>query len=224
VNRSALLRAKGWGQTMIHRIPATLAPVLARTPPWLRKFICGRSWCGLALACLLLAGCAGAGASPPRASEEASPPKADPAAALAAAGGAGAIASDPGSLQRRRQAIAEMLEANIYYRTALNVKLVDAKLAGPIVRITRSLLSTSTSEDRYYCATARLVFPYLPLPVPKTAVIRIRQAENGSEYLQATIEVKGTRYECVGKDINYLPFPELEQLRAKRRKALGKVD
>jgi hypothetical protein len=224
VNPSALLRAKGWGQAMIHRVPAAPAPDLARMASSLTKSICGRSWCGLALACLLLASCAGMGGNSPQATDQTSQPKVDAAAARAASGGAGAVAADPGLLQRRRQAIAEMLEANIYYRTALNVKLVDAKFAGPNVRIIRNLFSTSTSEDRYYCATARMVFPYLPLPVPKTAVIRVRQAENGSEYLQATIEVNGTRYECIGKDINYLPFPELEQLRAKRRQALGKSD
>src|SRR4051812_7179433 len=110
---------------MIHRISATLAPDLARTASALTKTICGRPWYGLALACVLLAGCAGTGASPPVASEETSPPKADAAMAQAAGAGsgaasAGAVAMDPASLQRRRQAIAQMLERTFYFRTLYN--------------------------------------------------------------------------------------------------------
>jgi hypothetical protein len=213
---------------MIDRVPAALtAALLARPLGGLTTSVTKQSLRGLMLTCLVVAGCLTSSAgSPLAAGDEKTPPKsASPVTKPAEVKPTVEIIhSNAGLLQRRRQAIAEMLEANIYYRTALNVKLVDAKLAGPHVRITRSLFSTATSEDRYYCATASMVFPYLPLPVPKTAVIRVRQAENGSEYLQATIEVNGTRYECVGKDISYFPFPELEQLRAKRRKALGKAD
>jgi hypothetical protein len=230
VSRSTLFRAKGWGQTMIHRIPATPAPGLARTSPWLSKFICGRSWCGLALACLLLAGCAGAGASPsPLASEETSPPKADPAAALAAAAGSaaastGAVAADPALLQRRRHDIAEMLEGNLVFRGILDdgaPKLTEAKLAGPFEYTYRSLFSSKTPTRTLYCASADVSVSFFP-PVRRTALIRVQKTSGGPERLRATGDLKYAPFEC--RDAKYGPFPEIEQLRAQRRKALGKTD
>ena len=213
---------------MIHRIPATLAPDLARTLPWSSKFSCGRSWCSLALACLLLAGCAGAGASPaPLASEETPPPKADPAAALAAVAGAGAVsagavAADPALLARRRQTIAAMLESNIAYRTLFDVKLINAKLAGPFqIKKRNFLFSSETHTETLYCASADFDVPWIHA-VRRNAVIRVAQSSNGPERLYARIPLNYYPPEC--GDAKYGPFPEMEQLRAKRRKALGKAD
>jgi hypothetical protein len=210
---------------MIHRIPAMPAPDLARMPPWLSKLICGRSWCGLALACLLLAGCAGTGAGPsPLASEETPPPKADPAAALAAAAGsgaasAGAMAADPALLQRRRLAIAAMLERHFAYRTLFDVKLINAKLAGPFEYAEKSLFTAKTWTSTLYCTSVQLDVALSIIPVVRTAVIRVVPSGNGFERLNARNQ---SPFEC--GDAKYGPFPEIEQLRARRRKALGKAD
>jgi hypothetical protein len=190
----------------------------------------GRSLSGVALAGLALAGCASPGSVPSTlAGEQSAPPKAGPAQAQAATAGSRSAsltmpAVDPVLEQRRRQAIAALLESSIGYRTILDVKLTDAKLAGPYLETYRNLFSGSTSEDRYYCVSANLDLPYLPQPYPRTAVIRVKPAENGSESLRAAIGLTQPPSECMGKRIPYGPFPELEQLRAKRRQAQGKTD
>jgi hypothetical protein len=205
---------------------------------WLDAYACatiapvnGRALSALALAGLLLVGCASPGAvSSPLASGQNPPAKADadmtPAAGTGTRTGVGpssAVAQDPVLLQRRRQSIAEMLEGNLAYRL-LDVKLTDAKLAGPYVVVSRNLFSGSTYEDRYYCVTANLNLFYLPFPYPRTAVVRVKQAENGSENLRAAIGLNRPPSECSARTINYVPFPEMEQLRARRRQALGKTD
>src|ERR1035438_3014344 len=105
------------------------------------------------LACLLLAGSLALRTGPSlAASDENASPKPNPAlprtsASRPAVAAATAGSSNPALLQRRRQAIAEMLEANAVYRSAFNVKLVDAKFSGPNVKIIHSLFSSSTTED-----------------------------------------------------------------------------
>ena len=213
---------------MIHRIPVAAAS--KRMPARSTASVNGRALSALAMACLFLAGCASPGAvSSPLASDQNPPAKADAAMRPASDAGTGvgpssAVAQDTVLLQRRRQAIAEMLEGNIAYRTLLDVKLTDAKLAGPYVVVSRNLFSGSAYEDRYYCATANLDLPYWPLPYPRTAVVRVKPAENGSENLRAAIGLSSPPSECSARTINYVPFPEMEQLRARRRQALGKAD
>jgi hypothetical protein len=210
---------------MTNRIPAAPAAALARAPAGLTASATKRSLRELALACLLLAGYLTSSTGPSlAASDEKAPPKSDATVAKPATVGPTVVVVHSNSLllQRLRQAIAEMLEANAVYRTAFNVKLVDAKFSGPNVKIIHSLFSSSTSEDRYYCVKVGQVFPYMSFPWPKTAVVRFKQAENGSEVLQARIDANDTDFWC--KRVNYVPFPEIEQLRAKRRKVLGKTD
>lgn len=221
--RAGWLRKKG----MIHGI--AVAAASTRMPARSTASVNGRALSALAMACLFLTGCASPGAvSSPVASDQNPPAKVDAAMTRAAGTGtgtgvgpSGAVAQDPVLLQRRRQAIAEMLEGNITYRTLFDVKLTDAKLAGPYVVVHRNLFSGSAYEDRYYCARANL--DIWPIPYPRTAVVRVKQAENGSEYLRAAIGVSSPPSECSGIT-NYVPFPEMEQLRARRRQALGKAD
>jgi hypothetical protein len=123
---------------MIYRIPAAS---LTRAPAGAIAPVYGKAWYGLALACLFLAGCAATGTPSTLASEQDPPPKEDPAIARAVPAEArarpaatSAPSQDPVVLQRRRQAIAKMLESSFYYRTFLDVKLINAKLAGPFAR------------------------------------------------------------------------------------------
>jgi hypothetical protein len=213
------VRFGGWGQSMIDRIQAALPSRLART----------RALSGLVLACLLLAGCvtSGDGASPTAGEENASP-KSDPAAAQAAAaapgaGSGSAVSTDPVVLQRRRQAIARTLEESFVYRTAFDVKLIDTKIAGPLSYVTRSLFSASTQTETIYCVTAELDIPWIHT-LSRTTVIRVKKASDGSELLRAATGINNTPSECRGMGRSYGPFPEMEQLRAQRRKAMGKTD
>jgi len=191
----------------------------------------GRSLTGLVLGCLLLAGCASAGGSPsPVAGEPSLSPKADPAAQTAAgpeaklAHAAAVAAADPVILQRRRQTIARMLEDSIAYRTILDVKLIDAKIAGPLAYSMKGLFSSTWTEPiTIYCVTAQLDIPWFHT-FRRTSVIRVKKADDGSEVLRAATGINQEPSECSGTDRGYLPFPEMEQLRAARRQALGKSD
>jgi hypothetical protein len=173
----------------------------------------------------LLAGCAGAGGSPPLASDGSSPPKAGPAVSQATAGGSSASAAatlaSPALLQRRRQAIARILEANEGYRTILDdgaVRLTNARIAGPIEYVHRVFAPTG---ETVYCVTADLGFPFFG----RDASIRVDKAGAASERLLAIIAISNTTlYSCAGASRKYEPFPEMEQLRAQRRKALGRPD
>lgn len=205
---------------MFHRIQAALPPSLPRTPAGFAKSTSRSSVSGLALACLLLAGCAGAGGSAPLASDGSSPPKAGPAASQTTAGGsttssASTLDASPVLLQRRRQAIAEMLEAQPAYRNIFWAQLIDAKLAGPMEHTYTSIFTTSSRTLTIYCASAR--YSILGLPIP--AVIRVTRLSNGYEHLEAR---SPGIFEC--DDPSYGPFPELEQARAQRRKLMGKSD
>jgi hypothetical protein len=212
---------------MFHRIRAALPPGLPRTPAGFIRSTSKSSISGLALACLLLlAGCAGAGGRPPLASDQSSPPKAASAEAQATADGSSTssvatLDPSPALLQRRRQAIARMLEANEGYRTTLDDgvgKLTNARIAGPIKYIHRRYYPTGVTV---YCVTADVGFPFFG----RDASIMVDKAGTASERLLATIDILNTTlYSCMGAYGKYEPFPEMEQLRAERRKALGKPD
>jgi hypothetical protein len=180
----------------------------------------------LALACFLLGWVTPVGFPPALAGDNGALPKTGPAGAKATgvqpkALPSGTVAADTALLQRRRQAIAQMLEGNIYFRTLFDVKLINAKLAGPFPYETRNFLfSTETHTETLYCATAEFDFIGIQSPT-RRALIQVAHASNGSERLVANIS-KYSHLQC--RNANYGPFPELEQARARRRKALGKSD
>jgi hypothetical protein len=209
---------------MINRIPAAPTRAVTRLFAVLTMSTSKRLLCGLALTCLVLAGCLISSAGPTlAASDEKTSPKSDPAVARNAAVGPTVVVvySNSGLLQRRRQAIAQMLEGNFAFRTLFDVKLINAKLAGPFSHKYRNFLfSTETHTETLYCASADLDVPWIHA-VRKTALIRVGQSSNGTERLYGKV----SNYfppEC--GDANYGPFPELEHVRARRRKALGKSD
>jgi hypothetical protein len=176
-------------------------------------------WSSMALVCALLAGCAG-GRPPPLAGDQAASPTADPIAMQAAAGTsstppAATLDASPALLQRRRQAIAEMLEVQPAYRNIFWAQLIDAKLSAPFEHTYKSQFTTGSRTQTIYCASAR--YNVLGLPIP--AVIRVTRLSNGFEKLEAE---SPTIFEC--EDANYGPFPELERARAERRKRMGKSD
>jgi hypothetical protein len=221
----------GLGRTMFNRISAAPPIDVGRTRAGLITFTNARSFCGLVLACLLLGGCAAAASgSSPLASEEDSLSKADPPATQVAAAGSGAgsgaaVAADPALLQRRRQTIAQMLEGNIAFRGILDdgaPRLVDAKLGGPFEYVSRKHpFSSETVTAMLYCASAGVKVGFFPAAY-RIAVISVVKAGGGTERLLATIDLKSSPYEC--HSANYGPFPEMEQIRTARRKALRKAD
>jgi hypothetical protein len=182
------------------------------------------------LACLILAACAVTG-SPLSALEGDQKPapkkgliKAPVAGAKSTTAPAGVVAAVPDSAQRRRRAIAEMLEGNLYFRGVVDdgaPKLVEPKFAGPF-DVTRStgLFSSTTMTETLYCVTAGVKWSFVPA-VQRTAVIRVVKAAEG-ERLQAKITNNYTPFEC--NRAPYVPYTEMEQLRAQRRRALGKTD
>jgi hypothetical protein len=218
----------GWWQVVFYRVSAT------RARPPVGPLLSGRGLRVLTLACLLLAGCASPGGLPSQqASDQGSPPTADPNSpdAVKARVEASEKALSPAYLQRRRQAIAELLEKNVGYDNNFHVKLMEAQLAGPKVAKHRewyNWLKPTTEVNAIYCAKAQLDSP-LELYPRRTAVIVVKNAGNGAETLQANVAVNGyigvnaVPPICHGME-GYEPFPELEQARARRRQALGKTD
>jgi hypothetical protein len=71
-----------------------------------------------------------------------------------------------------------------------------------------------------YCASARLVNPHW-LDSYWITMIGIEPGANGSEHLQATTFVGRPRDLGQCAERSYGPFPELEQVRAKRRPPPG---
>jgi hypothetical protein len=182
------------------------------------------------LACLLLAASMVAASSTSSfAVDEKPAPKKGPAkapvtGAKPATAPAGAAPAVPDGVQRRRRAIAEMLEANIYFRGAVDdgaPPLVEPKFAGPF-DVTRktSLFSSTTVTETVYCVSSGVKWSFVPT-VYRTAVIRVVKVAEG-ERLQAKIGINYPPFECSRAD--YKPYPEMEQLRAQRRRALGKTD
>jgi hypothetical protein len=193
-----------------------------------------RMWGGPALACLLLAGCASPGGlTSQQANDQRSPPIEDPGSpeAVKARVQASEKALTADYLQRRRQAIAELIEKHVGYDNNFHVKLMDAQLAGPKVIIHRewaNWVKPTTEVNAIYCAKAQLDSP-LELNPRRTAVIVVKNAGNGAETLQAIVKISGyiglnpEPLACHRME-GYGPFPELEQARARRRQALGKTD
>jgi hypothetical protein len=228
------------GLTMIHRVPPPPPSALAYIAAWLNPSTYGRWSSGLVLAGLLLAACAVAGASSLAiASDQKSSSKAEAAKTQAANGGSGPVSADglvqdpalrqrqlasrdPALRQHYRQAIAQMLEGSKDYRTIFEdgaVKLIDAKISHGFLVIKRGNVPVDNQTE--YCASAKVDFPLLP-PIPRTALVTITKADNGSENFHAEIGLNYTPRTCLR--VKYDPFPELEQARARRRKALGKAD
>jgi hypothetical protein len=150
--------------------------------------------------------------------------KAPVAGAKSTTAPAGVVAAVPDLVQRRRRAIAEMLEGNIAFRGIVDdgsPRLVEAKLAGPFDYTHKtSLFSSTMVTETLYCAASGVKVAFFPAAY-RTAVIRVVQAADG-ERLRATINLKYAPTECYRAE--YKPFPEIEQLRTQRRRALGKAD
>jgi hypothetical protein len=104
-----------------------------------------------------------------------------------------------------------MLEGSLVYRTLFDVKLINAKLAGPFpYKVRNDLFSSETHTVTFYCAKTE--FEFLGIQSPsRMALIRVGQSSNGSERLHAKIS-NYFPFEC--GNANYGPFPELEQARA----------
>jgi hypothetical protein len=90
-------------------------------------------------------------------------------------------ATDPASMQRRRQRIASLLEANLAYRGIIDggaPKLAKAKFAGPF-EIGGSIFH---ARETVYCASAEIV-PPIPWPLHqiRTAVVRSHRGEDPSQ-------------------------------------------
>jgi hypothetical protein len=210
-------------------LPTTRAPVLERYPSCSTTSTSRRSAGDLVLACLILAACAIA-SSPLSALEgdQKSPPKSNPAKPRAAAPGSGTAPAGAGNadlLQRRRRGIAENIEAHYYLRGLISggaAKIVDAKLAGPFedkVTDVHLFSPNVTSTATWYCVTAKLM---VPIPSYPRAEIRVEHPPEGGERMTARISHVVEFPRC--KNADYKPFPEMEQLRVQRRRALGHAD
>jgi hypothetical protein len=155
-------------------------------------------------------------------------PKSNPVKPRAAGPGSGTTPAGAGNadlLQRRRRGIAENIEAHYYLRGLISggaAKIVDAKLAGPFEDTVtdRHLFSPNvTSTATWYCVTAKLM---VPIPSYPRAEIRVEHPPEGGERMTARISHVVDFPRC--KNADYKPFPEMEQLRVQRRRALGHAD
>jgi hypothetical protein len=211
-------------------LPTTRAPALARDACRATTSTSRRWLGGLALACLILAACAVTG-SPLSALEGDQKPaskkglaKAPAAAAKSTTAPAGVVAAVPEPVQRRRRAIAEMIEGNLYFRGVVDdgaPKLVEPKFAGPFdVTKKTGLFSSTTVTETVYCVSSGVKWSFVPT-VYRFAVVRVVKVAEG-ERLQATISLNYKPFEC--NRAEYKPYLEMEQLRAQRRRALGKTD
>jgi len=115
-----------------------------------------------------------------------------------------------------------MLEGNLNYRGALlggAAKIVNAKLAGPFEHTTTGLFSGAKITRTLYCATATLLSL---TSVDRTALITVTHPPQGGERMTGSISRWGMPSEC--QNASFKPFPEMEQLRVQRRRALGYAD
>lgn len=182
----------------------------------------------LALAFGLLAGCAAPGAGPTALADDPNaPPKIDPAMKQAAGVGleTKVFATGPISPQRRRQAIADMIEGRLAHISRWveggAARLTEAQFAGPFEYSYKYPFMDRVSET-LYCASVNAQFSYLPFPYSYEAVIRVEKVDAGSERVRADIWERGNPKEC--NSAPYGAFPELDQARAKRRRSLGLQD
>jgi hypothetical protein len=175
----------------------------------------------------LVAAVLAASALPVLANEPKPAPKATPATTKAAgakpqAKTAGPAPAVPDLLQRRRRSIAEVLDSHHYLRGMISggaAKIVDARLAGPFEVTGKRFFWSETSTETMYCATAKLM---VPIPSYPFALIRVEHPPEGGERMRARIGYAINYEEC--RNVEYKPFPELEQLRVQRRRALGHAD
>nr|WP_157872506.1 hypothetical protein [Bradyrhizobium sp. ORS 278] len=137
-------------------------------------------------------------------------------------------ALSPAYLQRRRQAIAEMLENNPGFGAALRVPLTGPLIAGPKVMRVRtwtSLISSTITVRTVYCVKALLDSP-LELYALGSAYVEVEPGDQGTERLHGGV-FRGNfgtdRGPLACYKAAYAPFPELEQVRAQKRQALGKT-
>lgn len=116
-----------------------------------------------------------------------------------------------------------MLEGNRNYFGGLltggAVKIVDAKLAGPFEYTYAGGFSGEKATRTKYCVTATLVAAMRAAPV---ADITVQYPPEGGERMVAGISHYGLPPAC--RNADFKPFPELEQLRAQRRRARGYED
>lgn len=116
-----------------------------------------------------------------------------------------------------------MLEGHLVYRGGIlgdGAKLLGPKIAGPFERNRRrSLFSSTITPETLYCVSAEVV---LPLRVVADTLIIIEKTDDGREKFEGKIYITKVPQECLHAD--FKPFPEMEQLRAKRRLSMGKTD
>jgi hypothetical protein len=127
----------------------------------------------------------------------------------------------PAILQRRRRVIAVMVERHLTFRGALlggAAKIANAKLAGPFEHTYPRIFSATNTTVTLYCATATL----LPMGAQPTALITVIHPPEGGERMTGRVSTLTLPSECRGAD--FKPFPEMEQLRTQRRRALGYTD
>jgi hypothetical protein len=114
--------------------------------------------------------------------------------------------------QKVRLAIARILDESDAWGGIIDggaPRIGESKIRGPLER-------TDPTGFPYleYCASAAI----LPFTVfPKSALITVRQQPGGQTRVKASISRSGVT--CTGAD---QPFPEFEQVRNQRRRAMGK--
>jgi hypothetical protein len=132
----------------------------------------------------------------------------------------GVSPQNPDAKRILRTKMAMMVEPTMPYRGILDdgaPKLGETGIAGPI-EYAPLLVGP---KQRFYCVRAKLWSPTWPILAYRTTTFRIQVLADGTELVQsASTHVNGPiPRECHGP---FEPLPELEQLRDKRRQALGK--
>lgn len=132
----------------------------------------------------------------------------------------------PMSAQSVRMAIATVLASNVRFRRHDDdgaPKLVNARIAGPA-----EVKGTSSRKQPIYCVHVDLILTKRFLWITRDdleAVVTFLPGENGGQRIQGRVwSVAGHSSRSACDPVPFTPFPELEQLRAKRRHALGRTD
>jgi hypothetical protein len=151
-------------------------------------------------------------------SQSASPATPTPAQSATKQRGGAAPAQAPAP-RALREAMAELLERGIGFRSRLSSapRIHDAKFIGPIQRST----DLFRSPEAIYCVKAVVDFPLIPAhPV---ALLKVVTAEDGRQGIRARISITDTPFGCL-RIKDYGPFPELEAARERRRRVEGIKD
>jgi hypothetical protein len=135
--------------------------------------------------------------------------------------GAAAAQAAPAAVmvQRKREAIAELIERNAAFGVlALGgaPKLSEAQLAGPFEY--KGLFQTKPAT--LYCARAKM--DSFLIPTRPAAVVEFVSMPDGTVRLEGRAYTTKTPRQCLLA--KYEPFPELERARQRRRQATGKTD